>query len=69
MPNMKDAITTTVGQTEIGGLTPTFAHGRTGEPIAYIDSSDHLAVAVVNGSAGDVLSCQRGERVEVAGHD
>lgn len=64
-----DAITTKVVQTEIGGLTTTFAHGRTGQPIAYIDSSDHLAVAVVNGSAGDVLCCQRGERVEVAAND
>lgn len=61
-----DAITTRVGQTEIRGLTATFAHGRTGEPIAYIDSSDHLAIAVVNGSARELLPCRMGERVEVA---
>jgi S-adenosylmethionine hydrolase len=64
--SLGDAITTTVGQTEIRGIIATFAHGRTGEPIAYIDSSDHLAVAVVNGSARQLLACSTGERVEVA---
>jgi S-adenosylmethionine hydrolase len=67
--SLGDAITTKVGPTEIGGLTQTFSRGRSGEPIAYIDSSDHLALAVVNGSARDVLSCQGGERVEVAAND
>lgn len=60
-----DTVTTKVGQTEIRGLTITFAAGQTGQPIAYIDSSGYLAIAVVNGSAQRLLGNQVGELVVV----
>lgn len=63
-----DSVTTKVGQTEISGLTITFAEGQTGEPIAYIDSSGHLAIAVVDGSAEQLLRTQVGDLVVVEAH-
>jgi S-adenosylmethionine hydrolase len=56
-----------VGKREIVGLSRTYADGQEGEVIAYIDSSEELAVAVVNGSARDLLSAQVGDEVEVVG--
>jgi S-adenosylmethionine hydrolase len=58
-------ITTTIGTFEITDLSHTFGHGHPGEPIAYIDSSGHLAIAVVNGSARDLLQCTVGQPVDV----
>ena len=52
---------------EIAGLSRTYADGQEGKVIAYIDSSEELAVAVVNGSARDVLGVQVGDEVEVVG--
>jgi len=52
---------------EIVGLSRTYADGQEGEVIAYIDSSEELAVAVVNGSARDALGVQVGDEVEVVG--
>lgn len=52
---------------EIAGLSRTYADGQEGEVIAYIDSSEELAVAVVNGSARDLLDAQVGDKVEVVG--
>ena len=52
---------------EIAGLSRTYADGREGEVIAYIDSSEELAVAVVLGSARDLLGAQVGDEVEVVG--
>jgi len=63
-----DSVTTKVGQTEISGLTITFAERQTGEPIAYIDSSGHLAIAVVDGSAQQLLRTQVGDLVVVEAH-
>jgi S-adenosylmethionine hydrolase len=59
-------VTVRIAETEIGGLSKTFAQGQAGELIAYIDSSGHLAMAVVNGSAQQLLKCHVGESVEVA---
>jgi len=52
---------------EIAGLSRTYADGQEGEVIAYIDSSEELAVAVVKGSARDLLGAQVGDEVEVVG--
>ncbi len=52
---------------EIAGLSRTYADGQEGEVIAYIDSSEELAVAVVNGRARDLLRAQVGDEVEVVG--
>lgn len=56
-----------VRKREIAGLSRTYADGQEGEVIAYIDSSEELAVAVVNGSAQDLLSALVGDEVEVIG--
>jgi S-adenosylmethionine hydrolase len=61
-------LTTKVGDALVNGLCKTFAHGHSGELIAYVDSSGHLAIAVVNGSAQALLQTQAGERIEVVGH-
>lgn len=58
-------LTTRIGTVEIVALSSTFGQGSPGEPIAYVDSSGHLAIAVVNGSARDSLHCRVGEPVEV----
>jgi S-adenosylmethionine hydrolase len=62
-------ITTRVGEARISGLCTAFGHGHNGQPIAYIDSSGHLAIAVVNGSAQELLHSREGERVEVVAHE
>jgi S-adenosylmethionine hydrolase len=65
LPSLGNSVTTTVGQTKIRGLSPTFASGSPGKPIAYVDSSRHLAIAAVNASAQELLESHVGERVEV----
>lgn len=60
-------IKVTVRNREIAGLSRTYADGQEGEVIAYIDSSEELAVAVVEGSARDLLGAQVGDEVEVIG--
>jgi S-adenosylmethionine hydrolase len=60
-----ERITTRIGTMSIADLTRTFGHGRPGDPIAYMDSSGHLAIAVVNGSAHALLQCQVGQPVDV----
>lgn len=52
---------------EIVGLSRTYADGLERDLIAYIDSSEELAVAVVNGSAQEALGAQVGDEVEVVG--
>jgi S-adenosylmethionine hydrolase len=59
-------ITIMVAGREIGGLSKTFAQGQEGELIAYMDSSGHLAIAVVNGSAQQLLRCHVGDSIQVA---
>jgi S-adenosylmethionine hydrolase len=61
-----DQIVTRIGQARVSGLRRTFAQGRQGDLVAYIDSSGHLAIAAVNGSAQQLLHCQVGDRVDVA---
>jgi S-adenosylmethionine hydrolase len=52
------------GQT-IPHLVRTFGDGPVGSLVALIDSSNELAVAVVNGSAAATLGAQAGDPVEV----
>lgn len=54
-----------VSGTEISRLVRTFAAGKPGEVIAYIDSSWHLAVAQVQGNASQSLGAKVGDAVEV----
>jgi S-adenosylmethionine hydrolase len=63
--SLGQTITTSIGGASINGLCKTFGQGRNGDLIAYIDSSAHLAIASVNGSAQALLHTQHGERVEV----
>lgn len=56
---------TVIAAREIRGLTKAFGHREAGELIAYIDSSGHLAVALVNRSAQQMLNCQVGTPVEI----
>ena len=63
--SLGQTITTKLGEARISGLCTAFGHARHGEPIAYVDSSGHLAIAVVNGSAQELLHSREGERVEV----
>jgi len=63
--SLGDTVTIKVAQREIRGLSSTFAQGQTGQLIAYIDSSSHLAIAVVNGSAQQLLKSRVGDSVDV----
>ncbi len=53
----------------INGLTRAFADALEGEVIAFIDSTAHLAIAVVNGSAKQKLGAGVGTNVEVVMND
>ena len=68
LESLGDAPTVQLGRLLISGLSTAFAEGETGKPIAYMDSSGHLALAVVDGSAQERLHCRVGELVEVSAH-
>lgn len=63
-----DALKTKIGDSEITRLSKTFSEGQAGEPIAYIDSSGHLAIAAVRASAQQLLDSHVGDSVEVTAH-
>jgi S-adenosylmethionine hydrolase len=65
LDSVTDRLIITVAAREIRGLTKAFGHRQAGELIAYIDSSGHLAVGLVNGSAQQMLNCQVGTPVEI----
>jgi len=46
-----DAVTLTLGDHVITGIHTTFADVAPGEPVAYLGSSNHLEIAIRNGSA------------------
>lgn len=52
---------------EIRGLARTFGDGAPGTLLALIDSDDHMAVAVSNGSAARDLNAAPGDLVEIEG--
>lgn len=55
-----------VGTHTVGRLVDTFAHGKAGEPVAYIGSSGYLEIALNKGSASRTLSVGRGAPVVLA---
>lgn len=59
------AVRVRVGGRAIPDLSRTFGDAPAGTLVALIDSSDELAVAVVNGSAAAMLSAKTGDPVEV----
>ncbi len=65
LDSVRDHFVTAIAASEISGLTKSFGHREAGDLIAYIDSSGHLAVALVNGSAQQTLNCQVGTPVEI----
>ncbi|HPH95796.1 MAG TPA: SAM-dependent chlorinase/fluorinase [Anaerolineaceae bacterium] len=54
-----------VGGETITRVVKTFGEGEPGELVAMLDSSGHLSLCVVNGSAADRLGVGTGEAVEV----
>ena len=66
LTSLANRVSIRVAGRHIDGLRNTFPDGRSGELIAYIDSSNHLAIAVVNGNAQQVLNAQVGQPVDVA---
>jgi S-adenosylmethionine hydrolase len=62
------SVQVTIGGVAIHGLVRTFGESEPGELVAMIDSSDHLSICVVNGSAAENLSAQVGTPVEVQLH-
>ncbi len=65
LSSLGDQIVTHIGQARVSGLCRTFAQGRQGDLVAYIDSSGHLAIAAANASAQQMLHCGAGDRVDV----
>lgn len=50
---------------EVRGLSPSYGHRLPGELVALVDSENFIEIAVVNGSAAQVLGAQVGDVVEV----
>jgi hypothetical protein len=59
------AIQISIGGARVRGLSRTFGDGKPGDLIAMIDSSNHLSICVVNGSAAQHLNAGPGEPIEV----
>lgn len=59
------AVLVRVGGRVIEGLSSTFGDGRPGDLIAMIDSTQHLSICVVNGSAASFLNAGPGDTIEV----
>lgn len=55
-----------VGTHAVNQLVDTFAHGKAGEPVAYIGSSGYLEIAINKGNAARTLSVGRGAAVLLA---
>ncbi len=55
----------TVGGRDLGDLRTTYADAAPGEPLALIDSTGHLEIALRDGSAADSFALTRGSRVEL----
>ncbi|MEO7001632.1 MAG: SAM-dependent chlorinase/fluorinase [Ktedonobacterales bacterium] len=56
-----------LGEREITARASHFAAGPEGAPFLLRDSSGHLAIAVRNGSAAELLGGQRGQLVSIVG--
>lgn len=60
-----DGLGVAIGGQVISGLVKTFGERNIGDLVAFIDSDDMLAIAVVNGSAAQRLDPKIGDPVEV----
>lgn len=69
LASLGDTVAVSIAERRIDGLSKTFAEGQARQLIAYIDSSNHLAIAVVAGSAQELLNAHVGDLVEVAAFD
>ena len=54
-----------VGTVRLSQVSRTYADGSAGEPLALVGSSGHLEIALVDGSAAEVLSLGAGDSVVV----
>ncbi len=63
LPADLSAVTIRIGDEILHGVAQTFANAEPGSLTALIDSSGHLAVAVVNGSAAERLGVGLGAKV------
>ena len=61
----KETITIRLNGSEVHGMVDTFGDRSVGELIALIGSTGNLGIAVVNGSAVQILGTKVGDRVEV----
>jgi len=50
---------------ELRGLVTSYGQRQSGDLVALVDSEDYLEIAVVNGSAAQVLGAKVGDVVEV----
>ncbi len=60
------AVTVTVGEHVIPGLIRTYGHRASGEVVALINSQGYVEVAVVNGSAAEVMGLGVGTPVVIS---
>jgi S-adenosylmethionine hydrolase len=60
-----EEISIRVGGRIIPQLSQTFGDGEPGGLLALIDSSQHLSICVVNGSAEKMLGCRIGDQIQV----
>jgi S-adenosyl-L-methionine hydrolase (adenosine-forming) len=59
------AVTVRVLGREIDGIVPSYGHCQPGELVALVDSENFIEVAIVNGSAAQVLGAKVGDVVEI----
>jgi len=50
---------------EVRGLAASYGHKQSGELVALVDSENHIEIAIVNGSAAELLGARVGDVVEV----
>jgi S-adenosylmethionine hydrolase len=55
----------TIGDLHIGSISSTYGECSAGEPVAVIDSSGYLEIAINRGNAALELACQPGEEIVV----
>jgi len=63
--NRDGKVSIRIGGATIDGLVPAYAAGSTGAPHALINSNGQLEIFVREGSAAELLKCQRGDSIEL----
>lgn len=54
-----------IGETKIASISSTYSEKQAGEPVALIDSSGYLEIAVNKGRAVEITGCKAGDPVTV----